>query len=559
MTNRPLITMICLIVVCLSLSAAQEKKEAPRRHFVVPADSAATEESARLPKIELPEFDITGNTTPDFPDAVKDSPDGQWTVRSSPSYATGTRQEALPPLGEQSKLGFGRSPMPSGYTGRATVGYGSHETPFFDGAFGGVFSQTDILLRAGYTSSRGHIPNADFRNGSASLGVGTTLGDDLWVFSGGQLTTRFALQGRSYRLFGSAVPERARSVNGLDIGAGVNIADDNAIPRVIRLSVQNAVVEDTAKARETIVGIELNGRREIGDFDVKGDASLWSSSTSRPTSLSDPFYTRVAGSATYRIANSLDVQFGLGLFLFRGSDTRTMGRLYPMLGISWYMSDRVTLYAKYEPSVQRSSLAEIVEGSPYTSVDIPVRHPDQFTSFSAGAEYALTRSIRSRLSLNYSRTDDLPIWVHSDFAGIWNAEYTGTTRIISLDGEMYADITEADNARLSLSVRSNTNSATGVRNPYTPLFLSNAAFQHQFAFGLTTGATLQIVGNRATDLLAKENLPAIALLNLKAEYAIIPRWSVFLLVNDLLDYRQTWWQGYPGIERTVSVGTNLTW
>jgi outer membrane cobalamin receptor len=163
------------------------------------------------------------------------------------------------------------------------------------------------------------------------------------------------------------------------------------------------------------------------------------------------------------------------------------------------------------------------------------------------------------VSLNYSQTDNVPVFVDRNSTGMWDVLYSGTTKILSLDGELYARLSDADNLGASVSIRSNKNSSTGNRNPYFASFLSSASYQHRFAFGLTMGSALQIVGSRSVDLAGSRTLPAFVVLNLDAEYVVVPRWSLIVTLNDLLNQEQTMWEGYPGLQRTVSLGTSFVW
>lgn len=538
----------------------QDKKEPPRRRFAMPIDSTSQKGDASLPKIDLPEFLITGNEAIDLPDVAKTSAEGQWVDDSSLRDTNpGIREASSVQLGGVQKDQIGFSSLGNGYSGKAQVGYGSYNTPYLDGWFGNSSSSTDFLLKAGYKSSGGHVANADYRTGYASLAGGTHLGGDLGLFSGNRVQAHIGMRGNSYNLYGSNNPALQRTVTSFDGGLDMSSTHIEILPYAAKFAVQSSTLKDASATTETSLGIELNTTKDIGEFELRGDLCLWRSFYSAPSANVDPYFTKFGASARYRLANSLDVRGGLTFFLFRGSDTKTLGRLYPRFGVSWYADERLTLYAKFEPIVQRVSLDDLVASSPYVVTNVSLHHAEQFINFSLGAEAELSQVVRSRVSVNYTQTDNTPVFVDPVSIRVWDVSYAGTTKVVAVNGEVYADITEADHLGASFSIRSNTNSLTGNSNPYFPSFLSSAAYQHRFPFGLTVGSTLQGVGSQSIDQADSRHLPAFVVLNLRAEYVIIPRWNILMLLSNVLGQEQTWWDNYVGIQQTIHFGTSFAW
>lgn len=554
--------MLCVILCATSITmvSGQEKKEPPPRRVVLPADSVSPAMNTKLPKIELPEFVITGKEAIDLPEVSKTPVDDQ--VVNTPlrvAATPGKREPGFTDFGGIQKSQAGFSDLGNGYNGKAEVGYGTYATPYFDAWFGNSYPSADFLLKAGYRSSGGHVSNADFRVGYASLAGGTHLSGDAGDFSGNRVQGRIAMRGNSYHLYGSTTPALQRTVTDFDAGLSMSSSSGAMIPYTAKLALESGSLKDVSKTMETSLGGELDATHEIDDVELRGSAALWKSFYSAQSATAGPFYTQFAGTASYRLGTSVSIRGGLSFYLYRGSDTRTSGRLYPQLGISWYAAERLTVYAKFDPSIQRTSLASMAGISPYMATDVSLRHAVQFTNFSLGAESEISPKIQSRVSLNYTQTDDVPVFVDLNSARIWDVIYLGTTRIVSLNGELYANLTNADNLGASLAVRSNRNSETGNRNPYFASFLSSVSYQHRFEFGLSLGSTLQIVGSQSADLADTRALPAFVVFNVSAEYVIIPRWRAMLTLSDIFNQRQTLWEGYAGLQRTVSIGTSFVW
>jgi outer membrane cobalamin receptor len=124
---------------------------------------------------------------------------------------------------------------------------------------------------------------------------------------------------------------------------------------------------------------------------------------------------------------------------------------------------------------------------------------------------------------------------------------------------MYFDFTEEDHVAATLNLRSARNSFTGKSVPYLPSFQLTGMYQHRFPFPLTSGVSLRAVGRQFTDTDEAQSLAAVVVVDLHAEYAILPQWRVSFAMNNLLGNRQTWWRGYPGVRQIVDLGTSYSW
>jgi hypothetical protein len=99
----------------------------------------------------------------------------------------GTRDAPVIDFGGGVKEGLGADTVPEGLSGRASVGYGSFDTPWFEGWFGRTSGAMDFLMKAGYASSGGHRPHAGFRKGHGEFRAGWSLPDDASFLPGARL------------------------------------------------------------------------------------------------------------------------------------------------------------------------------------------------------------------------------------------------------------------------------------------------------------------------------------------------------------------------------------
>jgi len=537
---------------------AQEKPEPPRRHTTLPVDSLASK--GELPKIDLPEFVITGNEAIQLPQFDKTALDEQMVFdASSRNAGPGLRESTRIQLEGSGKEQGGFVHIGDGVSGRVLAGYGSYATPYFDGWFGRTSGSSDFLLKAGYKSSGGHTSNADFRSGHSSLSGGFYLPDDAGIVAGSRVHGSVGLQGDGYRLYGSSSPLRERTVTRFMADASINSNTEDLFTFTSGIYLRTATVKDTLRTAETSVGFEFAAERNLAEFELKGELGLWRNFYSAPPAAWDPFFTQTGLSARYQIADQLDILGGLRFYLVRGSDTKSVGRVYPRLGISWYATHWLTVFAKFEPYVQRNTLSSMMESNPYLMTDVPVRNQEYFTSFSIGVEADAAATVRTKLTLNFKEARNYPVFVDPTAIRLWSSEYEGSVRIISMDADIYADITDSDNLGASASVRSTRYSVTSKSVPYLPVLLISGLYQHRFAFGLTVGTTMQVIGKQYADTHEQRSLATFTLWDVRAEYALVPRWNVNATVQNLLDQKQVWWEGYAGLPRTVSLGMSFTW
>lgn len=550
---------LILTMAMLQGVIAQDKPEPPRRQGGVSADSVIRPDQ-RLPQIDLPEFLITGKERIDLPEFSKTTLDEDRIFdASSRKPGPGQRESTDISLGGSIKeqIGFGGSS--GGFNGKVTAGYGTFQTPFFDGWFGRSFGTSDFLLKAGYKASDGHVSNADFRRGYSGLSGGFYLSDDASMFPGARLQGNVGFQGDGFNLYGSRVPDRRRTVNRFLTDVSLMSAPAEPFSYTSGVHIRSTSLQDSASAREVLLGFEFTGTGDVGPLEVKGDAGLWTSFLTSPSKLHNPYYTQFGAGARYTLDNTLDFTGGATLFMYRGSDLDARARFYPRIGITWYTSQWIQLFARFEPMVQRSGLSQIVEANPYVFHDAGLRHHEVVNNLGAGVEVELVRRVKVRAAASYKQIRNAPIYLDAASQGIWAAEYFGLTRVVAFDGDLYADITSEDYLAASISIRGNKNSVTGKRTPYFPSALVSGLYQHRFPFGLTVGTAVKLTGQQYTDIQNTSSMTAFTLVDINVEFVVIPGLSVLGMMNNVFNQPHRWWEGYQGLTRTAALGMSYNW
>lgn len=555
----PRLIPICVLVsglVSIELTA-QEKPEPPARQPALPADT--TGQAGQLPKIDLPEFVITGNEAIELTDFNKTAIEDHAYSDVSSHRGPGERETPGVTLGGSTKARTVPAVPTGGFGGKLTGGYGSFRTPFAEGWIGKSSGEYDILLKGGFKSSDGHVSHADFTRGHFELSGGFSVVDDARLLAGNRLQGAIGYQGNSYRLYGHDNPTRKRTVNRIMVDAATSGDAGDLFTYTSGISIRSGSIKDSIRTAQTYVGLDFSADRSVDDLILKGTVAFWGSSYSAPSATGSPYHFQFGVSARYRMAPQLDVLGGATVYALRSSDAENKGVIYPMIGVSWYAVPWMTLFARFEPYVERNSLSSIAGQVPYVVNDVVIHHPRHFNKTSVGAEFDWNRSVTSRVSVGYEQVLRYPIAVESAAGGLWNVEYFGRTRILSFEGELFARITDRDDLGASVTVRSSRNSVTQAAIPYLPSVSLSTLYQHRFPFDLTVGASLQLIGERYTDLSAMSTLDPVTVLDLKGEFMIIRPLSVALMFNNILDRKQTLWDGYSGIGRNIAVSLSYTW
>jgi outer membrane cobalamin receptor len=143
--------------------------------------------------------------------------------------------------------------------------------------------------------------------------------------------------------------------------------------------------------------------------------------------------------------------------------------------------------------------------------------------------------------------------------GLWNPWYEGVSTIVSAQGDMMWQMTEADLLTATIRTLVSKNSVTDEKLPYLAPLRVDGSFAHWFSSGLLVAGDVQLIGTRAPDLRASRTLDPFVLLDISAEYSFLPGWRVLSRIANLLGTRHEWWEGYVSLPRTGSLGITYSW
>jgi hypothetical protein len=559
---------VLVFLLAVREGEGQTKPEPPpRRPVELPRDTAAAlptpassdtvrESRVRYPSFDVPEYTITGEETSalsgmprplsaDFPSGGLYRSAGMG-MRNLDAIASEARRPAT--------IKGNRS------GGGARLGYGTFRTPLVDLWLSYVGEQSDMLLNTSYTSTWGHVANAQSQKANAALSGGFGI-------LGTRVRAGIGLNGDGYRLYGSSRPTRWRTVNGFQGDVEVGSIRIGEADLYSGMHFNTTMMEDTLKSTEYQLGFDLNLQAQAGPVGIFAEGEMWTSAYTTNMDVLSPHLFTLSVRGRYSVLPTLDVDGGLRFGVRRGTDRMAIGWVDPLFGVYWRGWPDMTVYLRFEPYAEKGSLAAMVAESPYVTVSPHLRPAHYATNVLAGVEFRPAAGIRSSVELFVLRGHDVPVFVDLDTTGIWTPVYGGVVRSTGFTASVAADFTPDDALHASLTIRQSRWSGVGDGDerllgdmvPYMPSFQLDAFGLHRFPFGLSIVPSVRLVGSRAVDVRDTRSLTAYLDIGFRAEYIVLPSFTVALSFENIFGTKRTYWDGYPGVPATASLSASYTW
>jgi hypothetical protein len=558
--RRNFLLAIGVFVSLSVLSRGQEKKEPPSRPVQVEKkEDPKTARDAKLPKIDLPEYVITGREVIELPSTSKLTPNdtANSLVDASQLSGLGEKSKASEPTGKS----VGGLATPESFDGKLTLGYGNLNTRYGEGWFGKKFSEGDFSLHGRYLAHNAYVPFANASGGGVDAVGGIFLPSSLALFSNARLYGSAGYEGKQYRLFGSLNPSQERSVHIYRVNSGLSSSAGAVVSYDAAAQIRRLTIEDHDKSQEDELTLSLQLAHQTPDLHLKGSVFYGGSYLTQSFSASDPQYYKGSASVRKLFFEKLDLSGGVGLFHFRNSGGNFTSKVYPDIGLQYYLVQGLTLFARFDPSVERYSLGQAVAENRYLGNDVRIRHQDIFVNISGGVEFETLNRGSGRVYIKYQRVRDFPVYVDPSTTPLpdWDLFYAGITRFLSLNGEVLVNLTDADRVSGSARLLSSENSATKDRVPYLPLVQITSEYSHQFLFGLTTRVAGRFIGRRSIDFRDALHLNSFFLLGASAEYKVTRNFGVFVQLNNIFDERYSYWNLYQEVPFSAMGGITARW
>jgi hypothetical protein len=549
---------------------AQEKKEPPSRPVQVETnDSTRTLAEKKLPKIDLPEFDITGRERVDLPSSSKLEQGAGQGLYLDPSRLTNVgdkEREELMRLSQKSGANLFRDIR--SFDGKLNLGYGRFNLKYGEGWYGRRFAEGDFDLHGEYQARDAYVVHSDATAGSLDASAGLYLPKRLVLLGGSKVSGEFAYEGEKYRFFGGPTPSLERTLNNVQVGLSLQSRSTAPLKYESWVHLRRLIVRDKDQSREDDLSLGLRANADAGGWQLRGEFSFDGDFLDQSIAWKDPNYLKAAGGFR-KLFGNFDLSGEIAYYLYRNSDSDFKSKLYPNLLVQYYLSRELTVFAQLEPSVERNSLLRVASENRYIGNDVQINHQDLYVDVAGGVQFDILSRGTGRVYFKYQRIRDLPLYVDpsvlyyimifpTPFAD-WAVRYDGITRITSLNGEILVDLTQLDHVSGTLTIRSTHNSFTADQVPYFAPVIFTGSYAHQFPFGLSTQVGVRFVGERQIALSGGPKLTSYSLLDASAEFSFTKGFSIFLHLNNISDQHYSIWNGYEEIPFSLLGGLSLKW
>lgn len=552
-----------------SLSLAQEKKAAASQHEVKIPQQESDEKKAEapLPKIDLPEFVITGQEQVTAPTVKKESYDEE-KIYSPEKPVAGSRQVSIGSEFEpkQSKS-FVKQPQP--LNGKIFAGIGFFTTPTLDGWFGQHDHSNSYVMNGYYQQSNGYVNNGDWWKGGFGLQGKYVMPDSSNFFPYMQTSGNMQYDRDAYKAFASPSPNRVRDLSYFAVSLGLGSRYALPYRSLSGLDYVGVLGFSTYSAKDLRTSLEndfyLSGAAsaQFENFALRGqiDYRITSYDLLAPPSLSyhsgQWFVLRLDGKSM--LLPTLQLNFSVRQYLYRGTFGSASGRLYPQIDVRYFLLEGVSAFVQFAPSIQRNTLANTIQQNKYVDFNSPMLHTDIPAEVVTGMEVRLTDQWSAAGKFRYRFMNNYLTFLDSNDAKVWEVFYLSGVRSTVFD----VSITYRSDDRMTVktyikSVHEQQKDSSHVM-PYVPSFSVGTVFYRAFATGVNVEVTAEYCGSRFTNFANTHSNAGYVYTGIKSDVLLFDRIRAYGELGNALSQKYFLWNGYQ--ERTLYLmfGASYSW
>ena len=524
-------------------------------------DSSGGMARSAMPKIDLPEFVITGNAVIDLPEVEKQSaPEDSLSnlpasVMSPP--LTRSRETAQFALGTKEEI-EGRQLSP--YSGQVSASLGTFFSPQAGLWIGRTFGDYFFSVDGQYNRTKGFAPFTERSGGSVDLEGSTKLKSYNPYFDQSDIHSELTYNSDTYNWYGTRKPSLSRTKTDFRLSADIMNWITSPISYRGDLGYENFEVNDSS---QTVVEtrVILGGATRLILYSVpltvRFNAHLGSISygnSSSGLSLIDV----AVGSERY-FWSAFSLEGSIHGYFANGMEEQRFVRLYPHLDVAYQLTERHTLRVSYAPEAKPAALSSMIYDNRYLSATSKIKHTDDQLDAMLAFESDWSAGTRTEFEAHVQSIKDYPLYSDSLSQGIWVLAYGGRTTIASFSGEIFAKLPANDYFASKLTATISNNSKTGGAVPYLPVFELGLSYTRHIASQWTGIATLTLFHQGKDNVVNVKTLPSILLIGLRCEYRFFQQATLFLNVQNLLNERYEFWRGYQENPFVLSAGISLRW
>ena len=552
-----LIMMPFFLIASLS---AQEKKEPAQRDAAVPDQTEVP-----LPKIDLPEFLITGQETIDLPVSTKSI------FEEDNVYVPGSPMPGRKDAGinEEVKLQKDFTGPADQMNGKVLGGIGNYTSPYMEGWFGKNYDSGGVLFHANYASSSGQVTDANWQKTGFGMQGDYLSPQSFGIIAGSRLNGGLNFSGQTYRAYGSAVPSQLRTLNDVNLNLGLASRTaasdnlDNALDYSAALSWKGTSLDDSVNSSQNDFGVLVSASTRKSDIQLRGsmeyvlsDVSMQIPSTIE-THLPEWFDLRFSGEKF--LFPELQATLTVQQFIYRGNLSVASGRFYPGAQLRYFMNDAATVYLSIAPTVERNTLASLVNSDKYIQNREELRPSEVPFALTFGSEYTFSDKFYGNGFLSYSSVQNFPVFIELNSAKVWDVMYLPKVAVTRLEVEGSYTFTRENSATFAGSLNSTQAKDSSNAVPNIPMFTVSGVYRRSFSSGIVAEVFAEYFSKRWKDFAHSGANAGYVDVGGKGEYQLLENLRAVMQVDNILDRQYYVWDGYVERPLFISLGVTYTW
>jgi hypothetical protein len=539
---------------------AQEKKEPAQRDVALPDQSEAP-----LPKISLPEFLITGQETIDLPVSSKSM------IEEDKVYVPGSQTPGRKDSGVDggAKLQKDFAGPAGQMNGKVLGGIGNYTSPFMEGWFGKNYDDGGVLFNANYASTDGHVTNANWQKTGIGIQGDYLSPQTFGILAGSRLNGGLTFSGQTYRAYGSAVPSQQRTLNDvrLNLGLGSRTAGigmlDEALDYSARVSWNGTSLNDSLNSSQNDFGVLVSGSTQKNGIQLRGSIEYVASDVSMQfpahTDAHAPQWFNLRLSGEKFFLPELQASVTVQQFIYKGNFSVTSGRFYPGAQLRYFMNDAATVYFSIAPTVERNTLASLVNSDKYIRNREELRPSEVPFTFTFGSEYTFSDKFYGNGSLSYSSVENFPVFVELNSAKVWDVMYLPKATVARFTVEGSYTFTQENSATFAGSFNSTQAKDSTSAVPNIPMFTVSGVYRRSFSDGIAVEMFAKYFSKRWKDFAHSSANAGYVDVGGKGEYQLLENLRAVMQVDNIFDRQYYVWDGYVERPFFISLGVTYTW
>ena len=456
-----------------------------------------------------------------------------------------------------------RQPKTELYRGFVRAGYGNFASPLLEGRFMSTTANPlNYALKFKHQSfGKGPIAAEQSAESHTVFGAdGSYFTEQVEVFGGlnwGQ--DKYSFYGVDPLLFENPdVPFETSSnvMNNVQVQVGLrDIEKTGPFSYEGKLSFRN--FKDSYAAKENEVGIQAGGKfRTESDWSGRVDLAYFHTNPNDVNYQENRNYFSIRPRISY---NYEAFQFTAGLNLVSENDSiadkSSDFRIFPVLKASYQFADEFGFYGEFSGDVQRNTYFSFVNENPFLGPSEQLLNTINNYKIEGGIEGQFQEAFHYRAGINVSRYNQMHFFVNSQAdSARFEIVYDDKSTVFNINAELGFKISETYSlgSRLDLYQYDLTTQTEAWHRPVWELRVNNQFTPFEKLLvqaNLNFMGGLKARGNEVVEVIPPivevVNLKTIADLQLKADFKITDRLSVFAEGNNILNGKNTRWLNYP--------------